>query len=143
MLVAGQYPGGSDDELPPLNIMDPSVARDRSPDPRRHSNDKLVPDLVVLRGDLLFVLEMKPRYSASDERKLEMIIGERRPDLFRALRDLGGRRGIPKLAVPEDLVLVPTLGFVDGIVYPKRQDFAYLLVSSLDAARLITPSTAR
>ena len=32
-LIAGQYPGGSDDELPALNIVDPTVARDNSPIP--------------------------------------------------------------------------------------------------------------
>ena len=37
LLIAGEYPNGSDDELNVLSISDPSVARDNSPDPRRHS----------------------------------------------------------------------------------------------------------
>lgn len=40
-LVAGEYPGGSDDELYVLSIMDPSVACDNSPDPRRHSEGEI------------------------------------------------------------------------------------------------------
>ena len=46
-LVAGEYPGGSDDELYVLSIMDPSVACDNSPDPRRHSEGEIIPDIVV------------------------------------------------------------------------------------------------
>jgi len=36
-LIAGELPGGSDHDLYPLNVVDPALARDRSPDPRRHS----------------------------------------------------------------------------------------------------------
>lgn len=48
LLIAGDYPGGSDHELFPLNVVDPAVARDHSPDPSRHSLGKIVPDLVAL-----------------------------------------------------------------------------------------------
>ena len=58
-LVAGEFPGGSDHELYPLNVVDPVVARDASPDPRRHSLGELIPDLVALRGANLFVGEAK------------------------------------------------------------------------------------
>lgn len=37
LLIAGEYPNGSDDELNVLSISDPVVARDNSPAPRRHS----------------------------------------------------------------------------------------------------------
>jgi len=37
LLVAGEFPGGSDHELYPPNVVDPMVAKDDSPDPRRHS----------------------------------------------------------------------------------------------------------
>ncbi len=52
-LIAGQYPNGSDNELPPLNVLDPNLARDNSPDPRRHSKNKYVPDLVACKQKLM------------------------------------------------------------------------------------------
>ena len=44
LLIAGEYPNGSDDELSVLSISDPVVARDNSPDPRRHSSGEIIPD---------------------------------------------------------------------------------------------------
>ena len=58
-LIAGEYPGGSDHELYPLNIVDPAVARDRSPDPRRHSKGELIPDLVALRSGMLIFVSLR------------------------------------------------------------------------------------
>src|SRR5688572_15311634 len=84
-LVAGQYPNGSDDELPPLNIVDPLVACDDSPDPRRHSLDKLVPDIVAGNGRLLIIAEHKPRYFPDDAIKLSDLIETKRTRLITAL----------------------------------------------------------
>src|SRR5260370_4447756 len=83
-LLAGQYPDGSDD-LPALNIVDPTVARDQSPDPRRHSANKLVPDLVAYKGRIMPLIEMKPRYSEEDEAKLIDLLFNRRASLLLAL----------------------------------------------------------
>ena len=84
-LIAGEYPGGSDHELSPLNITDPRVARDNSPDPRRHSLGELIPDLVALKGRLLFIAEAKVSYNLPDLLKLEYIVTERKDDLLLAL----------------------------------------------------------
>lgn len=72
-LVAGEYPGGSDDELYVLSIMDPEVARDNSPDPRRHSEGEIIPDLFAYKDGRMLVIEAKPKYSVADREKLKML----------------------------------------------------------------------
>jgi hypothetical protein len=95
-------------------IVDPTVARDFSPDPRRHSLDKFVPDIVALRGDTLLIVEAKPDYSESDYEKLERLLAERRDDLHLALRTFGRERGFPELLQPELLSVRPALAFGAG-----------------------------
>jgi hypothetical protein len=110
-LIAGQWPGGSDDTLHVLYIVDPVVARDSSPDPRRHSLDKFVPDVVALKNGALLIVEAKARYSQMDFDKLERLLGERREDLDEALRAFGHERGFPALLHPETLSMHPALAF--------------------------------
>jgi hypothetical protein len=127
LLLAGQYPGGSDDELPPLNVVDPEVARDNSPDPRRHSQNKLVPDLVALRELVLLVVEMKPEYDSADEAKLLILRDVRRHDFRVAMGALAGAR---RMELPDmrKTRFVPCLAFAAGSPYHPRADFGYLLV---------------
>jgi hypothetical protein len=110
-LIAGQWPGGSDDTLHVLYVVDPTVARDLSPDPRRHSLDKFVPDVVALKHDTLLIVEAKPSYSQSDFDKLQRLIGERHEDLHAALRIFGRERGFPALLEPQTLAVRPALAF--------------------------------
>jgi len=138
-LVAGQYPGGSDDECYALNVMDPALARDNSPDPRRHSNNKLVPDLFSVKGDVVLITEMKPRYSAKDEAKLSRLLTDRREDLLCAMRKFAEERSIPEFTRPEDLTLVPSLGFRMGSHFPRNPTLVYFLVSGLDAVTVLPP----
>ena len=56
-LIAGEYPNGSDDELHSLKVVDPFFARDESPDHRRHSINKLVPDLVAYKDSSFLIIE--------------------------------------------------------------------------------------
>jgi len=86
-LLAGQYPGGSDNHLSRLYIRDPTVARDQSPDPRRHSRETFIPDLVAIKDDTILLVEMKPTFSVSDAEKLRKIRGPRFADLKRALHE--------------------------------------------------------
>ena len=136
-LIAGQYPNGSDDELPPLNIMDPELAKDNSPDHRRHSMNKVVPDLVAIKGMQILLIEMKPAYSASDAAKLSELISIRKEDLIASLLEL---QNIRKASFPypiRDFTFVPALGFS---VLPKRaldEKFCYFLVSSATNVRFI------
>lgn len=117
-LMAGQRPGGTDDELHVLYVVDPTVARDASPDPRRHSLDKFVPDIVAMRDTTLVIVEAKPDYSRADYDKLERLLGERRVDLLSALRTFGRERGFPELLVPEALTIKPALGFAARATRP-------------------------
>jgi hypothetical protein len=128
--VAGQYPGGTD-ELPPLNIMDPNLAVDNSPDPRRHSQNKLVPDLVSVKQNFMLIIEMKPVYSAEDEEKLKDLLTDRHGDLLSALEDLVRTRNVD-LPVPiDELIFVPCLGFEASSKYQKNSDFCYFLVEDM------------
>ena len=113
-LIAGEYPGGSDHELYPLNVVDPTLARDDSPNPRRHSLGELIPDIVALRGRSLLIGEAKPRYDKCDRAKLDRILTERRSDLLAALRTFALERGFPELCPVETLVMHPVLVFRAG-----------------------------
>lgn len=108
-LLAGQYPNGSDD-LPPLNVVDPEMARDQSPDPRRHSEHKKVPDLVVEKERRVIILEVKPGYDQADVAKLRCLIEKRRDDLVLALRRLNRICGYG-LEPVDSLIFEPAIAF--------------------------------
>ncbi len=128
-LIAGQYPNGSDDELPSLNVVDPRLARDQSPDHRRHSQNKLVPDLVAVRAGVVVAVEMKSGFDPLDEAKLLALRDERRDDFNQALSRLSFHRGL-KLPDPSTFELRLVLGFSGGVEFPAHPDFAYLGVKS-------------
>ncbi|MBU4489722.1 MAG: hypothetical protein KKE79_03705 [Actinobacteria bacterium] len=140
-LIAGQYPNGSDDELLALNIMDPELARDDSPDHRRHSMNKLVPDLVALKDATLLIVEMKPSYSKSDEEKLLEILGDRRTDLIRALRELFALLKINTSVEVSELLVVPCQGMTSGATRPTRIDFGYFDVRGIGDVAFTKPSS--
>lgn len=139
-LVAGQFPGGSDDECKTLSIVDPTVACDNSPDPRRHSDNKLVPDLFAMRWPVVLIVEMKPSYSQDDEAKLSSLLAERRPDLIAAMMKFGRERGVPEFLEPDRLILVPALGFQSGNAHPVNATFAYFKVAEINSVRLDPPT---
>lgn len=130
-LVAGQYPNGSDNELPTLNVVDPILACDNSPDPRRHSKNKYVPDLVAYKENVMFLIEMDSHYSLKDERKLERLLFQRRNDLLAALRVFVKVRGVEFPAKIEDFVFVPCLGFGYPEDFIPNPDFCYFKVAGL------------
>lgn len=137
-LIAGEYPGGSDHELYPLNVIDPTVARDRSPDPRRHSLGELIPDLVAIRNRDLLIAEAKVAYNVPDLEKLQYLIGERRTDLMIALEKFSKERGFPELLPLNSLRLHPTLVFVDtGADRVPSDSFSHLLISSREDGRFV------
>ena len=136
-LIAGQYPNGSDDELTSLNIMDPVLAKDESPDPRRHSKNKLVPDIVACRGKNVLIVEAKPRYDIEDKGKLSEIVGVRKKDFMYSLAQKIEERNINLTYRLSDLILVPCLCFSSpSIRFPISQGFAYLIVKE-DIQRLV------
>ncbi len=136
-LIAGQYPGGSDDECSPLYILDPTVARDNSPDPRRHSSNKQVPDIVALRGQAIMIVEAKPNYSPEDRAKLMDLVMTRRADLRSALSERLTRLG---LSPPSALQPIPCLAFREGAGAPWPDGpIAHILVELDRSARLRYP----
>src|SRR5687767_12705831 len=96
-LIAGEYPGGSDHELYALCVVDPQIARDQSPDPRRHSIGELIPDIVALRDCRLLIGEAKCRYSKADYEKLDQLTSKRLADLNEALRKFAIERRVSEL----------------------------------------------
>lgn len=141
-LIAGQYPGGSDDEIPALHIVDPVVARDNSPDPRMHSRGKLVPDLVALRSNCLLIVEAKVRYSDEDRQKLRYLLSERQGDLVAALTNLSLQRDVNELHPISGFQPLPALAFASGTQLPfVDPDFAYIIVEDLANVSMRWPST--
>lgn len=134
-LVAGEFPGGSDHELYPLNVVDPAVARDQSPDPRRHSLGELIPDLIALQDTKLFIGEAKVRYDEGDRAKLALLLSERKSHLLAALRIFARERRVPALLPVERLELHPVLVFCAEAAAPRPSGgFSYLRVVSKSEA---------
>ena len=131
-LVAGEYPGGSDHELYPLNVVDPEVARDNSPNPRGHSKGELIPDLVAVRESTLAICEAKPAYSKSDQDKLQLLLGPLRFRLLQALDKFWIDRGFAQFAPAKTFNLAPVLVFPAIKKSPKpAEGFSHLRVSTL------------
>ena len=128
-LIAGEYPSGSDHQLYPLNVVDPVLARDRSPDPRRHSFGELIPDLVALRNRNLLIVEAKLGYDDDDRTKLDSLLSERRDHLLLALRTFAYERKVPELLPVETLDIYPVLVFRSGTdAPPPPPGFSYLRI---------------
>jgi hypothetical protein len=139
-LIAGEYPGGSDHELYPLNVVDPKLARDRSPDPRRHSLGELIPDLVALRGSHLAICEAKPKYDEGDRRKLVVLLTQRRTDLDAALEKFARERGAPSVLPVARLTIWPVLVFPAFVSAPAPEDgLSYLRVADLKTSAFEGP----
>jgi len=83
--------------------MDPLLCGDACPDPSRHSENKLVPDLFAWKPGYLLVIEMKPSFSVQDEQKLISLLTTRRNHLHLALETFAKDRSMPFLANPEAL----------------------------------------
>ena len=129
LLVAGEYPGGSDHELHPLNVVDRILARDNSPEPRRHSFGEVIPDLVALRNRALFIGEAKPRYDDGDRVKLVNLLTERRDDLVAALEKFALERSVPDLLPVDTLEVHPVLIFpLTSHAPPPTPRFSYLRI---------------
>lgn len=134
LLIAGQYPGGSDDELHTLNIVDPELAKDGSPDHRRHSFGKLVPDLIAYKEKNILVVEAKPEYSQNDREKLIYLINDRRTNFVSDLEKFLHERNIQINLPLNETSFVPALAFLDEFNAPDN-DFCYLKVTDLKTVR--------
>ena len=132
-LIAGEFPGGTDHELHPLNVVDPALARDNSPDPRRHSLGELIPDIVAVKNNLLLIGEAKPKYSQSDQEKLDVLLNNRSDDLLLALTTFAIERNFPILLPLERFTFCPLLIFNhNSRAPPIENQQSYLRVISFD-----------
>lgn len=138
-LIAGEYPGGSDDELYVLSIMDPEVARDNSPDPRRHSEGEIIPDLFAFKDGTMLVIEAKPKYSFSDKEKLRELIDNKRELLISSLRKFCYEHDLLVGVQFDAIRFVPVLAFGNEqfLEYSEEKGFAHLYVKTLTKSRLI------
>lgn len=137
-LVAGEYPGGSDDELYVLSIMDPAVARDNSPDPRRHSEGEIVPDLLAYKEGIMLVIEAKPKYSNDDKNKLKDLLFNKSDLLRSSLKKFCNERCILPEVNFNTVTYIPVLAFGNETYkeYSEEEGFAHLYVKNLDEAIL-------
>ena len=138
-LVAGEYPGGSDDELYVLSIMDPEVARDNSPDPRRHSEGEIIPDLFAYKEGVMLIIEAKPKYSLEDKEKLRDLLTNKYDLLCESLRKFSFERRVLRGIDFQNVEYVPVLAFGNekGVIYQEERGFAHLYVKALDDAEII------
>jgi hypothetical protein len=127
-LIAGEFPGGSDHELYPLCVTDPSVARDRSPRPRAHSTQEIIPDLIAIKSRCLAICEAKPRFSKSDENKLANLLAKRRDDLITALKYFADQKMIEEIRNPTDLTLYPVLIYEAEIPAVIADGFSHIVI---------------
>lgn len=137
-LIAGEFPGGTDDELYVLSIVDPNIACDNSPDPRRHSVGELIPDLIATKDDMLLIIEAKCNYSLSDKEKLVYMLTEKKEYFYKSLIKFCKERKIDIDTDIRSLNLVPTLAFQDSNkIYSEDKGFAHIYIKNINEARMI------
>lgn len=139
LLIAGEYPNGSDDELSVLSITDPSVARDNSPDPRRHSFGEIIPDLIAYKKGVILVIEAKPKYSSDDKEKLNNLLNNGKNRLIMSLTKFSdGKKEFSNIDY-KNAKYIPVLAYGNPTFKVTHSDsgFGHLYVKSLSEASLI------
>ncbi len=139
LLIAGEYPNGSDDELNVLSISDPTFARDNSPDPRRHSEGELIPDLVAYKDGVILIVEAKPGYSSEDKLKLTNLLNNLRERLINSLIKFSNRKKQFSHIDYTSATYIPVLAYSNPKYTISYYDsgFAHLYIKSLNQAKLI------
>ena len=138
LLIAGEYPNGSDDELSVLSISDPSVACDNSPDPRRHSTGENVPDLVAFKSNNILVIEAKPKYSIGDKEKLRDLFSNKKDRLIESLIKFSTEKIQFSTINYRAAVYWPVLAFEHASLVDLQEEpgFLHLYVKNLNTCRL-------
>lgn len=139
LLIAGEYPNGSDDELNVLSISDPSVARDNSPDPRRHSAGEIIPDLIAYKNNVIIIIEAKPSYSFHDREKLHNLLANEKDRLINSLKKFSAGKSLLFDIDYDNAEYVPVLAFGNPSYRVSHIDsgFGHLYVRTLREARLL------
>lgn len=138
-LIAGEYPNGSDDELNVLSISDPLVAKDNSPDPRRHSNGEIVPDLVAFKEGKIIIIEAKPKYSVDDKLKLQDLLNNKKERLVDSLKKFAsGKKQFYGIDF-SNVEYIPVLAFGNPTYEITCRDigFGHIYIRSLSEAKMI------
>lgn len=139
LLIAGEYPNGSDDELNVLSISNPDIAKDNSPDPRRHSEGEIVPDLVAYKRGTIIVIEAKPIYSLDDKLKLTDLMLTKKALLISSLEKFSsGKVQFHGIDYTKALY-IPVLAFGNPSLECPCIDngFGHLYIKSLAEAKLV------
>lgn len=139
LLIAGEYPNGSDDELNVLSISDPVVARDNSPDPRRHSRGEIIPDLVAYKNGCILIIEAKPKYSIEDKNKLVDLLYTKKDRLIDSLKDFSFGKPQFSHINYDHASYIPVLAFGNSSFVPPCEDsgFGHIYIRSLDEAMMV------
>lgn len=139
LLIAGEFPNGSDDELNVLSISDPSVAKDHSPDPRRHSRGEIIPDLVAYKNEIVLIIEAKPKYSLDDKDKLTDLLSNKRNRLVTSLKDFSFGKSQFSQINYDNVNYIPVLAFANPTFLPPCKDanFGHIYVKSISEVRMI------
>lgn len=142
-LLAGDYPGGTDGELYQFSVRNPLLARDDSPDHRRHDLGEYVPDLVAEKDGLVLIIEAKPAYSSSDEEKLVSLFTSDYSSLVSDLDSFCRRYSLLEGVSINDCELVPALAYYNpsGIPENPRNGFAHIYVMGDDEISVCRFST--
>ena len=139
LLIAGEYPNGSDDELNVLSISDPAVAKDNSPDPRRHSVGEIIPDLVAARDNRILIIEAKPKYSIDDKYKLINLLTNEKERLIASLIKFSHGKERFEHIDYHNANYIPVLAFGNPSFRVPYEDpgFGHLYIKSLEEAKLV------
>ena len=139
LLIAGEYPNGSDDELNVLSISDPTVARDNSPDPRRHSSGEIIPDLVAYKDGIILIIEAKPNYSLDDKEKLTNLLLNEKDRLVNSLWKFSQGKNEFSHINYDMANYIPVLAYGNPSYKTTHVDpgFGHIYVKTLDEAKLI------
>lgn len=139
LLIAGEYPNGSDDELNVLSISDPSVARDNSPDPRRHSIGEIIPDLVAYKSGCILIIEAKPLYSYEDKEKLNDLLCNAKDRLVLSLRKFSAGKAQFSAIDYDKVEYIPVLAFGNPTYRCPCVDsgFGHIYIKSLTEAEMV------
>jgi len=139
LLIAGEYPNGSDDELNVLSISDPTVAKDNSPDPRRHSMGEIIPDLIAYKSGVILIIEAKPNYSIEDKRKLINLLSNERNRLISSLIKFSMGKSNYSHINYQTAHYVPVLAYGNPKYLTSHIDegFGHLYIKSLSEGKLV------
>lgn len=139
LLIAGEYPNGSDDELSVLSISDPTIARDNSPSPRRHSTGEIIPDLVAYKNGVILIIEAKVDYSFADKKKLNNLLRCEKIRLISSLEKFSEDNQQYSGIDYRNAIYVPVIAYSNPTYQVEYEDpgYGHIYVGDLNNAKLI------